>query len=166
MSLFHHGDDKEKQEKEKYDEAQRKMEEARRHQQQQQQQHAPTVTPPSTANPSPTGLQPGPLGGQQPMGGTGTPQAGGTSLGAGAGAGMSIGGHDGQTRVADEGFESYTVRKGDTLSGIAQHFYGKASHWHQIFEANRGSISDPDKIREGQVLRIPKDSGSGGSRLA
>lgn len=149
MSLFHH-DDKEKQEKEKYDEAQRKMEEARRHQQQQQhqpqsqpQQQAPASVPPASSNPSSTGLQPGPLGGQTP-----------------------IGGHDGPIRVADEGFESYTVRKGDTLSGIAQHFYGKASHWHQIFDANRGSISDPDKIREGQVLRIPKGSGTGGSHQA
>jgi nucleoid-associated protein YgaU len=162
MGLFGHGDDKEKQEKQKYEEAQHKLEEARRHQQQQQQQHAPP-----TAQGSPAQPRPGSLGGQQPIGGTTTPQAGGTGLGAGAGAGTSIApGHGGPTPVSDEGFESYTVRKGDTLSGIAQHHLGKASAWHEIFDANRGSISDPDKIREGQVIRIPKRGSSGGPRLA
>ena len=53
------------------------------------------------------------------------------------------------------GGQSYTVQKGDTLSQIAQHHYGKASHWHAIFEANRDQIDDPDKIRPGQVLNLP-----------
>jgi nucleoid-associated protein YgaU len=34
--------------------------------------------------------------------------------------------------------------------------YGKASKYHQIFEANRPMLSDPDKIYPGQVLRIPE----------
>ena len=51
--------------------------------------------------------------------------------------------------------QSYTVVKGDTLSHIAKHFYGKASHWHAIFEANRDQLDDPDKIFPGQVLKIP-----------
>jgi nucleoid-associated protein YgaU len=51
--------------------------------------------------------------------------------------------------------QSYTVAKGDTLSHIAKHFYGKASHWHAIFEANRDQLDDPDKIFPGQVLKIP-----------
>ena len=165
MGLFHHGDDKEKQEKERYDEAQRKLEEARLHQQhqQQQQQHAPSTGQQVTPGPP----QPGPLGGQQPIGGTTMPQPGGTGLGAGAGAGTSISpGHDGPMKASDEGFESYTVRKGDTLSGIAQHHLGKASAWPEIFAANGGTISDPDEIREGQVIRIPKRGPGGGSRLA
>ena len=53
------------------------------------------------------------------------------------------------------GERSYTVAKGDTLSHIAQHFYGKASHWHAIFDANRDQLDDPDRIQPGQVLRIP-----------
>ncbi|MGY3266364.1 MULTISPECIES: LysM peptidoglycan-binding domain-containing protein [unclassified Lysobacter] len=53
------------------------------------------------------------------------------------------------------GEQHYTVQKGDTLSHIAKHFYGKASHWHAIFEANRGQLDDPDLIRPGQVLVIP-----------
>jgi len=47
------------------------------------------------------------------------------------------------------------VEKGDTLSEIAKKFYGKASEYHKVFEANRDQLSDPDKIRPGQVLRIP-----------
>ena len=54
------------------------------------------------------------------------------------------------------GDQSYTVVKGDTLSAIAQRFYGKASLWKRIHDANRDQISNPDLIRPGQVLRIPK----------
>jgi nucleoid-associated protein YgaU len=50
---------------------------------------------------------------------------------------------------------TYTVQKGDTLSAIAQHHYGKASKWHAIFEANRDQLDDPDLIRPGQVLKLP-----------
>ena len=51
--------------------------------------------------------------------------------------------------------QTYTVAKGDTLSKIAREFYGKASAWPKIFEANRDQLDDPDRIRPGQVLRIP-----------
>ena len=51
--------------------------------------------------------------------------------------------------------QSYTVKCGDTLSKIAQAHYGDASQWRKIFEANRGTISDPDKIQVGQQLTIP-----------
>jgi nucleoid-associated protein YgaU len=51
---------------------------------------------------------------------------------------------------------TYTVQKGDTLSAIAQHHYGKASRWHAIFEANRDQLDDPDLIRPGQVLKLPQ----------
>jgi nucleoid-associated protein YgaU len=50
---------------------------------------------------------------------------------------------------------TYTVEKGDTLSEIAQKFYGKSSEYRRIFEANRDQLSDPDKIRPGQVLKVP-----------
>ena len=57
--------------------------------------------------------------------------------------------------AGDAAQQSYTVEKGDTLSGIAKQFYGKASAWHDIFEANRDQIDDPDRIFPGQVLKIP-----------
>lgn len=51
------------------------------------------------------------------------------------------------------GEETYTVKSGDTLSKIGQR-YGVA--WREIFEANRGTLDDPDKIFPGQQLRIPR----------
>jgi len=50
---------------------------------------------------------------------------------------------------------SYTVQKGDTLSRIAEHFYGSASKWRVIYEANRDLIKDPDLIYPGQTFTIP-----------
>jgi nucleoid-associated protein YgaU len=54
------------------------------------------------------------------------------------------------------GFAQYTVVMGDTLSAIAQNWYGDPNQWPRIFEANRNQISDPDLIFPGQVLRIPQ----------
>jgi nucleoid-associated protein YgaU len=50
---------------------------------------------------------------------------------------------------------TYTVQAGDSLSKIAKQFYGDAGAYNRIFEANRDQIVDPDKIRPGQVLKIP-----------
>ena len=50
---------------------------------------------------------------------------------------------------------NYTVRPGDTLSGIALRAYGNASLWPKIFDANRSKISDPNLIFPGQVFFIP-----------
>lgn len=50
---------------------------------------------------------------------------------------------------------TYTVKAGDTLSGIAKEHLGNASAYTKIFEANRDQLSDPDKIKPGQVLKIP-----------
>jgi nucleoid-associated protein YgaU len=50
---------------------------------------------------------------------------------------------------------TYTVKPGDTLSKIAKAELGDASKYPAIFEANRGVLSDPDKIQPGQVLKIP-----------
>ena len=57
--------------------------------------------------------------------------------------------------AAAAGTKSYTVQSGDTLSKIAKQHYGDANQWRKIFEANRGTISDPDKIQVGQQLTIP-----------
>jgi nucleoid-associated protein YgaU len=50
---------------------------------------------------------------------------------------------------------SYTVKSGDTLSKIAKEFYGSASEYMRIFEANTDQLKDPNMIKVGQVLRIP-----------
>jgi LysM repeat protein len=53
---------------------------------------------------------------------------------------------------------NYTVVAGDTLSKIAKQFYADASAWKHIFAANRDQLSDPDKIKPGQILKIPPKS--------
>ena len=53
------------------------------------------------------------------------------------------------------GFQQYTVQAGDTLSAIAQQFYGNAALFPRIFEANTHQLSNPNLIFPGQVLRIP-----------
>ncbi len=53
--------------------------------------------------------------------------------------------------------EFYTIKSGDTLGAIAREFYGNASAYMRIFEANTDIISDPNKIYPGQKIRIPLD---------
>lgn len=53
------------------------------------------------------------------------------------------------------GGSTYTVKPGDTLSAIAKQHLGDANAYNKIFEANRDQLSDPDKIKPGQVLKIP-----------
>src|SRR5262245_28561066 len=50
---------------------------------------------------------------------------------------------------------TYTIRAGDTLSKIAKEYYGDSKQYMKIFEANRDTLSDPDKIQPGQTLVIP-----------
>ena len=53
----------------------------------------------------------------------------------------------------------HTVVSGDTLSGMAQKYYGSAARekWMAIYEANKETIGDnPSLIRVGQVLQIPE----------
>lgn len=54
--------------------------------------------------------------------------------------------------------KTYTVVSGDSLSRIAKHVYGDANRWHDIFNANRDLLDNPDKIQPGQVLKLPADS--------
>jgi nucleoid-associated protein YgaU len=49
----------------------------------------------------------------------------------------------------------YAVRPGDTLAKISKQFYGDANKYQKIFDANRDQLNDPDKIKVGQVLKIP-----------
>jgi nucleoid-associated protein YgaU len=58
---------------------------------------------------------------------------------------------DGET----EKHHFYTVNGGDSLGAIAQKFYGDATRYMDIYEANRMIVASPDKIRVGQRLVIP-----------
>lgn len=59
------------------------------------------------------------------------------------------------TSSSGGGGRTHTVKKGETLSKIAQETYGKASAYTKIFEANKDQLKDPDKIQVGMVLRLP-----------
>src|SRR5262245_17182751 len=50
---------------------------------------------------------------------------------------------------------TYTVKSGDTLSQIAKEQLGNASAYMKIFDLNKDQLTDPDKIKPGQVLRLP-----------
>jgi len=51
--------------------------------------------------------------------------------------------------------QMYTVKPGDTLSKISKQFYGSASDYMRIFNANKDTLNDPDQIQVGQELKIP-----------
>jgi hypothetical protein len=51
---------------------------------------------------------------------------------------------------------TYTVKAGDTLSKIAKETLGNAGQYMEIFNANRDQLENPDKIKPGQVLKIPQ----------
>jgi len=57
----------------------------------------------------------------------------------------------------EEKAEIYEIVSGDTLGAIAKRYYGNASKYVKIFEANKDIISDPNKIYPGQKIRIPLD---------
>jgi len=50
---------------------------------------------------------------------------------------------------------THTVKAGDTLSKIAKEHLGDANAYMKIFDANKDQLSDPDKIKPGQVLKLP-----------
>lgn len=50
---------------------------------------------------------------------------------------------------------TYTVKSGDTLSGIAKEHLGSSGAYMKIFDLNKDQLTDPDMIKPGQVLRLP-----------
>lgn len=52
--------------------------------------------------------------------------------------------------------KTYTVRPGDNLWAIAKKVLGDGAKWRDIYALNKSVIgADPNKIRPGQVLRLP-----------
>ena len=56
------------------------------------------------------------------------------------------------------GEQRVTVRRGDTLSAIAERELGSADRWSEIYRANRAQLSDPDELTPGQQLTLPKSA--------
>ena len=48
----------------------------------------------------------------------------------------------------------YTVRPGDSLSGITRREYGSAADWPALWWINRHAVPDPDVLAAGQRLRL------------
>jgi LysM repeat protein len=57
--------------------------------------------------------------------------------------------------VHHEQARHYTVRPGDTLSSIAQRFYGNPADWRGLYQANRSMLTNPNVLYPGQVLSVP-----------
>jgi LysM repeat protein len=60
-----------------------------------------------------------------------------------------------RAQASTQAARRYTVQQGDTLSSIAQRFYGSTGDWNRLFAANRSVLRNPNMIFPGQVLAIP-----------
>ncbi|MBI3088102.1 MAG: LysM peptidoglycan-binding domain-containing protein [Candidatus Omnitrophica bacterium] len=63
--------------------------------------------------------------------------------------------------------ETYVVKKGDTLWTIAARsdVLGDGSKWRRIYDANRDQLKNPDQLRPGMTLRIPRKGAPAGERM-
>ena len=52
----------------------------------------------------------------------------------------------------------YTVRAGDTLTGIATRLWGNTRRYLELYEANRDQLTTPDALQIGMRLRIPGEA--------
>jgi nucleoid-associated protein YgaU len=57
---------------------------------------------------------------------------------------------------ADGSRQYHIVKRGETLSKIAETYYGDAKCASSLIEANRDVLPPSEDIRPGQKLRIPK----------
>jgi nucleoid-associated protein YgaU len=61
----------------------------------------------------------------------------------------------GQGKDAWDATQWHEVKKGETLSKIAEQYYGDPSLYPKIFDANKDILKNPNLIKVGQKLRIP-----------
>lgn len=59
-------------------------------------------------------------------------------------------------RTYTEFIATETLRRGQTLSTYAKKYYGSGDFWVYIYEANKSTISHPDRVQEGAKIKIPK----------
>lgn len=53
-------------------------------------------------------------------------------------------------------YEMYTIKKGDTLWGLAKKYYGSGAKYTKIYNANKNIIKNPNKLTIGWKIKIPK----------
>lgn len=99
----------------------------------------PTPAPPGPASASPSAL-PSP---QRPA--LSSPPAGAASPVVPAGSPTASGNQ-----------QTYEIQPGDSMLTIAEQFYGDATQWRRIYDANRDVIgSNPDTLKPGTTIKIP-----------
>ncbi|MEU4804081.1 Gmad2 immunoglobulin-like domain-containing protein [Actinosynnema sp. NPDC023587] len=53
-------------------------------------------------------------------------------------------------------YQEHTVQAGETLWGLATHYYGNGDLYHRLVAANPQTITDPNTIRPGDLVRVPR----------
>jgi Tfp pilus assembly protein FimV len=61
-----------------------------------------------------------------------------------------------QTTTPEKPLRIHVVQKGETLSSIAQKYYGSHRSWQKILNANRDKLPDPNRLVPGSRLIIPE----------
>lgn len=51
---------------------------------------------------------------------------------------------------------TYKVKRGDTLYKIAARFLGRGSRWQEIWRLNKSKIPNPNRMKVGITLKLPK----------
>jgi len=52
----------------------------------------------------------------------------------------------------------YTLAWGDTYVGLSATYLGDGARWREIWDMNRATTPDPDKIYVGQVIQMPDEA--------
>ncbi len=51
---------------------------------------------------------------------------------------------------------TYKIKKGDSLFKIASKYLGKGSRWPEIWKLNKKAIPNPNRIKVGKTIKLPK----------
>ena len=78
-----------------------------------------------------------------------------TSLAAPAPEALPAAGSSSSASTTSASARSHVVQPGDTLSRIAQRYYGNGRRWNEILAANKAVIPNPDRLAIGTTLVIP-----------
>lgn len=104
---------------------------------------------------SPVSIQPLQVGNRTTLGG---PLAGQSAQDLGEGVALPVGVVPQSAVVAPPvgvPAELYTLKDGETLYKICQSRYGNGNLWQKLAEFNKGTISNPTRLRKGTTIRLP-----------